>query len=164
MTNRLEREGSVGQVPPGEQMTDDPPSGDQHQRGDRAVEFRVAARLENLAMLRTLVGAVGTFEDLDFDAVADLRLAVDEVCTRLIRSATPGATLVIVVDAQDDKLVVDASATCQNYDVVTPGSFSWHVLTSLADDVRTFRDGRGPEEGGGVFGITLTTRRAGSAR
>ena len=96
--------------------------------------------------------------------MADLRLAVDEVCTRLIRSATPGATLVIVVDAQDDKLVVDASATCRNYDVVTPGSFSWHVLTSLADDVRTFHDGHGPEEGGGVFGITLTTRRAGSAR
>jgi serine/threonine-protein kinase RsbW len=144
-------------------MSDARLSAGQHDRGDRAVEFRVAARLENLAMLRTLVGAVGTFEDLDFDAVADLRLAVDEVCTRLIRSAAPDATLVIVVDPQDDKLVVDASAMCRNYDVVTPGSFSWHVLTSLADDVRTFRDGRGPEEGGGIFGITLTTRRAGTA-
>ncbi len=143
-------------------MTESEPRGDQ--RGDRAVEFRVAARLENLAMLRTLVGAVGTFEDLDFDAVADLRLAVDEVCTRLIRSAVPGATLVMVVDPHDDKLVVNASATCRNYDVVTPGSFSWHVLTSLADDVHTFRDGREAEQGGGVFGITLTTRRAGSTR
>jgi serine/threonine-protein kinase RsbW len=45
---------------------------------DNTVEFRVAARLENLAVMRTLVAAVGTFEDLDFDAVADLRLAVDE--------------------------------------------------------------------------------------
>ena len=78
-------------------------------RGHRAVELHVAARLENLAMLRTLVGAIGTFEDLDFDAVADLRLAVDEVCTRLIRSATPDATLIVVVDPQDDELVVDAS-------------------------------------------------------
>jgi len=43
----------------------------------RSVELRVAATLENLAVLRTLVAAVGTFEDLDFDAVADLRLAVD---------------------------------------------------------------------------------------
>ena len=145
-------------------MTDSAVRGGQEHHGDRAVEFRVAARLENLAMLRTLVGAVGTFEDLDFDAVADLRLAVDEVCTRLIRSATPDATLVMVVDPQDDKLVVNTSATCRNYDVVTPGSFSWHVLTSLADDVHTFRDGRGSDEGGGVFGITLTTRRAGSTR
>ncbi|MGB9304751.1 MAG: anti-sigma factor, partial [Mycobacterium sp.] len=36
-----------------------------HQRGHRSVELQVAARLENLAMLRTLVGAIGTFEDLD---------------------------------------------------------------------------------------------------
>ena len=134
------------------------------QRGDRAIELRVAARLENLAVLRTLVGAVGTFEDLDFDAVADLRLAVDEVCTRLIRSATPDATLAIVVDPRDDELVVEASAPCDNYDVVTPGSFSWHVLTSLTDDVQTFHDGNEPDGGHGVFGVTLTTRRAGADR
>ncbi|EJO88378.1 ATP-binding protein [Mycobacterium colombiense] len=133
-------------------------------RGHRAVELHVAARLENLAMLRTLVGAIGTFEDLDFDAVADLRLAVDEVCTRLIRSATPDATLIVVVDPQDDQLVVEASAACDTHDVVAPGSFSWHVLTSLADDVQTFHDGREPNETGSVFGITLTARRAASSR
>jgi hypothetical protein len=61
--------------------------------------------------------------------------------------------------------VVEASAECKTFDVVTPGSFSWHVLTSLADDVQTFHDGREPAaEPGGVFGITLTTRRAGAAR
>ncbi len=79
-------------------MTDGERRGESHQRSAGAVEFRVAARLENLAVLRTVVGAVGTFEDLDFDAVADLRLAVDEACTRLIRSAAPDATLVVVVD------------------------------------------------------------------
>jgi anti-sigma regulatory factor (Ser/Thr protein kinase) len=145
-------------------MTDAVQAGRNQQRGDHSIELRVAARLENLAVLRTLVGAVGTFEDLDFDAVADLRLAVDEVCTRLIRSATPDATLAIVVDPRDDNLVVEASATCRTYDVVTPGSFSWHVLTSLADDVQTFHDGLDPAEPGGVFGISLTTRRAGAAR
>jgi len=128
------------------------------QRGERAIELRVAAKLENLAVLRTLVGAVGAFEDLDFDAVADLRLAVDEVCTRLIRSAIPDATLAIVVDPREDEIRVEASAACDTADVVTPGSFSWHVLTSLTDDVQTFQNGDG------VFGITLTTRRADSHR
>src|SRR6185369_9812078 len=70
---------------------------DSGHRSPRSVEVRVAAKLENLAVLRTVVGAVGTYEDLDFDSVADLRLAVDEACTRLIRSATPDATLVLVV-------------------------------------------------------------------
>src|ERR1700748_2778574 len=164
MTNRLEHKGSLGQTLPEGPMTAAEKPQKNEQRGDRAVELRVAARLENLAVLRTLVGAVGTFEDLDFDAVADLRLAVDEVCTRLIRSATPDATLVVVVDPLDDELIVEASAACDTHDVVAPGSFSWHVLTSLADDVRTFHDGREPNETGSVFGITLTARRAASSR
>jgi anti-sigma regulatory factor (Ser/Thr protein kinase) len=132
-------------------------------RSDRSVELRVAAQLENLAILRTLVAAVGTFEDLDFDAVADLRLAVDEACTRLIRSAVPGSTLLLVVDPRDDAVVIEASTTCNSRDILAPGSFSWHVLSSLTDDVRTFSDGRGPEEGR-IFGISMTARRASSLR
>jgi anti-sigma regulatory factor (Ser/Thr protein kinase) len=158
MTNQLEREGTVGQTMLGGPMTVAAKTARDQQRGERAIELRVAATLENLAVLRTLVGAVGTFEDLDFDAVADLRLAVDEVCTRLIRSAVPDATLEIVIDPQGEELRVEASTTCANEDVVTPGSFSWHVLTSLADDVQTFQTGEG------VFGVTLTTRRAGTHR
>jgi anti-sigma regulatory factor (Ser/Thr protein kinase) len=128
-------------------------------RSDRSVEFRVAAKLENLAVLRTLVAAVGTFEDLDFDAVADLRLAVDEACTRLIRSAVPDSTLLLVVDPQDDAVIIDASTTCKTSDILAPGSFSWHVLSSLTDDVRTFSNGQDPAERR-VCGISMTTRRA----
>src|SRR6478735_12294549 len=114
-------------------------------RGTRSVELRVAAKLENLAVLRTLVAAVGTFEDLDFDAVADLRLAVDEACTRLIRSAVPDSTLLLVVDPQADAVVINASTTCKSPDILAPGSFSWHVLSSLTDEVTTFSDGQSPE-------------------
>ncbi|MFV0493620.1 anti-sigma factor [Mycobacterium sp.] len=141
-------------------MTDADVRMEKRTRGYRAVELTVAARLENLAVLRTLVGAIGTFEDLNFDAVADLRLAVDEVCTQLIRSATSGATLTLLVDPREDEMVVEASAACETPDVVAPGSFSWHVLTSLADDVQTFHDGSEPGVPGTVVGISLTARRA----
>ena len=134
-----------------------------HQRGDRSVEVRVSAQLENLAVVRTVVAAIGTFEDLDFDAVSDLRLAVDEACTRLIRSAMPDSTLVLVVHPRDTEVVVEASTTCKSQDILTPGSFSWHVLSSLTDEVKTFQDGRGVEEGR-LFGISMTTRRASSLR
>src|SRR5689334_10426746 len=76
---------------------------------DDQVEFKVAAKLENLAVVRTLVSAVGTFEDLDSDTVADLRLAVDEACTRLIRSSVPGASLTVIVRPLLDEVVIDAS-------------------------------------------------------
>lgn len=127
--------------------------------GGRSVELRVAAELENLAVLRTLVAAVATFEDLDFDAVADLRLAVDEACTRLIRSAVPHSVLLLVIDPREDAVVIDASTTCKSPDILAPGSFSWHVLSSLTDEVRTFQNGQGPEDAQ-IFGISMTTRRA----
>ncbi len=145
-------------------MVDSDIPDDGHLSADRSVELRVAAKLENLAVLRTLVAAVGTFEDLDFDAVADLRLAVDEACTRLIRSAVPDSTLVVAVHPRDTEVVVDASTTCQTTDVLAQGSFSWHVLSSLTDDVQTFQqNGQGPAEGQ-IFGISMTTRRASSLR
>ena len=144
-------------------MSDDQKDHGGGRRSARSIEVRVAAKLENLAVLRTVVGAVGTYEDLDFDSVADLRLAVDEACTRLIRSAAPDATLVLEVHPLADQLVVDVSAACSSPDIVVPGSFSWHVLSSLTDDISTFNDGYGSEDAR-VFGISMTTNRASSLR
>jgi hypothetical protein len=49
---------------------------------------------------------------------------------------------------------------------VTEGSFSWHVLSSLTDDLQMFHNGssEGASPDGRVFGITLTTRRAGASQ
>ena len=129
---------------------------------DNEVEFRVAAKLENLAVVRTLVAAVATFEDLDMDTVADLRLAVDEACTRLIRSAVADATLIVTVRSGEDEVKIDAATTCTTLDIMAPGSFSWHVLSSLTDEVSTFQDAE--QSDGGVFGISMTTRRVSSLR
>ena len=130
--------------------------------GDRSVELTVGATPENLAVLRTLVAAVAAFEDLDLDTVADLRLAVDEACTRLVRSAAPGSKLRVIVDPSDDAIVIHASARCTvegaESPVVEPGSFSWHVLSSLTDEVSTFTDGDAAD-GIQVLGISLTARR-----
>lgn len=130
---------------------------------DRSVELQVQAALENLAVLRTLVAAVAAFEDLDLDAVADLRLAVDEACTRLIRSAVPGASLRVVVEPSREAVVIHASARCMvdgsaEASAVERGSFSWHVLSSLTDEVSTFADGQAVD-GSQVLGISLTARR-----
>lgn len=136
----------------------------ERQPTNRAVELRIAPRLENVAVVRTLVGAVGTFEDLDVDTVADLRLAVDEACTQLVRSASPESTLVVVIDPQDAEVVVHTSAVCEADDVIGTDSFSWHVLTALTAEPKIFRDGSEPDNGRGVFGVTLTARRVGCVK
>ena len=132
-------------------------------RDDRSVELIVAASAESLAVLRTLVAAVAAFEDFDLDAIADIRLAVDEACTGLIRAAVPGSRLRVVVDPANDAVTIRASARCAVDDnrgtaVVKPDSFSWHVLKSLADEVSTFAD---EQDGDGtqVLGVSLTSRR-----
>ena len=126
------------------------------------VEVRVAARLGNLAVLRVIVAAVATHEDLDFDAVCDLKIAVDEACGRLITSAVPQATIHLVIDPRDDELVIKVSASCHTADVLMPGSFSWHVLTSLTDEVSTFQGGVVPGAPGRVFGIMMIAKRRSS--
>lgn len=145
-------------------MTDIDSDRAQRSCSERAVELRVTPRLESLAVVRMLVGAIATYEDLDVDTVSDLRLAIDELCTQLIRSAAPGAMLTVVIDPHDDHVTIQASAAGDGAGVLIPGSFSWHVLTSLVDDVQTFRGAHESDNAGEVFGVTLTTRRADSRR
>ena len=123
------------------------------------VEFLVPARLESLAVIRTLVSALATLEDLDLDAVADLRLALDEACTALIRSSVPNSRLTITVRPREHDVWISVSAPCVEDDVLRPGTFSWHVISSLTDDVETFRDGAEVGDPASIFGITMTARR-----
>lgn len=140
----------------------------QGSHGVNPLEIRVPARLENLAVLRTVIGAVATFEDLDLDSVADLRLATDEACTRLIRCADAGATLLVVIDADPTRIKIEVSTAVAADDVesVLPqSSFSWHVLTSLTDDIETFHRPRDGHDGAVLdVAVALTTRRVSPER
>jgi serine/threonine-protein kinase RsbW len=128
------------------------------------VEFIVPARLESLVIIRTLVSALGTLEDLDLDAVADLRLALDEACTALIRSSAPNSRLTVTVRPREQDLWISVSVPCVEDDVLRPGTFSWHVISSLTDDVETFRDGAEVDDHARVYGITMTARRLDPSR
>jgi hypothetical protein len=125
---------------------------------DRMVDLRTAADLDNLALIRALVSAAATFEDLDLDTIADLRLAVDQACTLLIRAALPNSLLVIELCSTTELFVIDVSTTTDSEDVVSPGSFSWHVLSSLTDTLRVFQR---PAHAGAhaLNGISMAIRR-----
>ena len=73
--------------------------------------------------------------------------------------------LVLEIDPRPADVVVKVStATTNTDDILSPGSFSWHVLSSLTDDVRTFRDGTEVDGVEPIFGIALTTRRVSPPR
>ncbi|AYM44688.1 ATP-binding protein [Mycobacteroides chelonae] len=126
---------------------------------DQSLTFQIAARLDNLAMIRTVVGAAATFEDIDIDTVADLKLATDEACTRLIRASVSEATLTVRLDFHSDRLGIVASAQCLPGDVFPIDSFSWHVLRSLVDHIEVFERDRSADETGRTVGVTMSTGR-----
>lgn len=126
---------------------------------DRSLTFQIVARLDNLAMIRTVVAAAATFEDVNMDTVADLKLATDEACTRLIRASVPEATLTVRLDFHSARLGIVAFTHCLPGDVFPLGSFSWHVLNSLVDHVETFERDHSASSAGRIVGITMITGR-----
>ncbi|GAA0282384.1 ATP-binding protein [Cryptosporangium japonicum] len=60
---------------------------------DNAVEVICPATAEQLPVLRAIATSIALRADADLDLVADLRLAVDEACTALVRAAGSGEPL-----------------------------------------------------------------------
>jgi serine/threonine-protein kinase RsbW len=126
---------------------------------DRSLTFEMAARLSNLAMIRTVVGAATTVDDIDMDTVADLKLATDEACTRLIKASVPDATLTVRLDFHPDRLNIAVHTHCLAGDVFPLDSFSWYVLNSLVDHVETFERSPLDDPVGRVVGVAMSAQR-----
>lgn len=101
------------------------------------VEVRVAAEPTRLAVMRAVIGDLAMRADFDVDSIADMRLAVDEVCSSLIRLADPASKLVCRFRTEDNGLSI--AAEVHSADGLEPrkDTFSWRVLSALADSVST---------------------------
>ncbi len=101
------------------------------------VEIRIAARPGQLPVLRAVVGDLAMRSDFDVDAIADLRLAVEEACASLVQLAQPGSWLSCQLSS--DAVQFAMTAEVESADGAGPrtDTFSWRVLTALADKVST---------------------------
>ena len=72
------------------------------------IRLTLPARPENIAVVRHMLGAVGQAIELSPAVVDDLRLAVTEACTNVVRHAYPGrsGTLDVVVRPEGERLEV----------------------------------------------------------
>ena len=102
-----------------------------------AVEVRVAAEATQLAVLRAVIGDLAMRADFDVDSIADLRLAVDEACSSLVRVAAPSASLLCRFEPGDDHIGVTAEVLSTDTSAPRKDTFSWRVLTALTDTVHT---------------------------
>lgn len=102
-----------------------------------SVEVRVAAEPAQLAVMRAVVGDLAMRADFDVDSIADLRLAVDEACSSLVRLASPEASLTCRFRCENDDVSVSAEVRSAEASAPRKDTFSWRVLSALADTVTT---------------------------
>lgn len=134
---------SDGAVPG--QRVDGPDAGFTPAVDDR-IRIRLAADLANLPIVRSVAGTVAALQDHDIDAISDLKLAVDEVCSTLITRAVPGTALECSFVRDGDLVCFEAMASVVGEAAIDTASFGWRVLTTLTDRVDSWagpgRDGK----------------------
>lgn len=109
----------------------EPPSHDVGAQDD--IELRLGANLVHLPIIRSVAASIAMRADFDLDAIADLRLAVDEACSTLITRADPRSTMVCRFTINDSELRFSGAVSSSSSDAPSTASFGWRVLTTLAD-------------------------------
>jgi serine/threonine-protein kinase RsbW len=117
------------------------------------VVLSVPAAGAYLGVLRTATAGLAARLQFTLDEIEDLRIAVDEACAMLLPLAIPNAELSCRFTVTDAALLVETSVPTMSSGPRLPAeSFSWQVLSALADDIEAVvRDGRAA--------IRLTKRR-----
>lgn len=128
-----------------------------------AVELRVRADASQLSIVRAVSAAIAGQADFDLDAIADVRLAMDEACSILIVRAVAGATLSCRFLTTDDELRVSISTPVTESVPGEQRSFGWHVLNTLTDSIAMSRDADPDNTDGTVATIVFTKTKVDAA-
>jgi len=121
------------------------------------VEIRVAASVTQLPIVRGLAETLVLLSDFTLDEVADIRLAVDEVCSTLIAVAAPESNLDCWFSIGVSELLVRVTGLASTEGLPDQHSFGWHVLRTLTDSVEVIQDSHDPALSG--YPTTVTFRR-----
>jgi serine/threonine-protein kinase RsbW len=129
-----------------------------------AIELHTAANASAVLTIRMVAADLAARADFDLDSIDDLRMAVHEVCTMLVRIAAPNARLSCRFTVRPDRVELVAEVDVADVaDPLPPGSFSWQVLKCLADEVNAFALPAEPGQYGRVC-ITLVKDTATTQR
>lgn len=109
-----------------------------------------------LAPVRVVAADLAARADFDLDAVADLRMAVDEACSTLATLARPGDRLHCMLQVDSDRITMVARIPAQEASAIAQDTFGWRVLTTLTDEVELLSE---MKSGVSSLGIRLVKAR-----
>lgn len=103
--------------------------------GDRPipVSLGVPARHDQLPVIRLLTEMVAMHAGCTLDQVADVKLAVDQVCTLLMDASAPGTELTCRYRAVPGTFEVTVAATTTESWAPQPNSLEGRILASLTE-------------------------------
>lgn len=100
-----------------------------------AVTIEVDIMPTQIATVRAVAADLAARADFDLDAVSDLRMAVDEMCSTLATLARPGSRLHCTLRVDPDRITVIARIPKPEYSMISQNTFGWQVLATLTDKV-----------------------------
>jgi serine/threonine-protein kinase RsbW len=109
------------------------------------IALTVPARSEFVSVLRAVTASVAARLAWPYDAVDDLRLAVDEACAQLL--SLPASELTLTISATEDALDVVVATDADPGGWPPPGaeeSLAWRVVSALTDEAGFDRSDGGP--------------------
>lgn len=143
-----------------------------------------------IATVRAVAADLAARADFDLDAVADLRMAVDEACSTLATLAQPGSRLHCTLRVDPDRITVTARILAphrstisantfgisentnrisantfgisQNNFGISQNTFGWRVLVTLADEVEIIAEPYSDGSAASSLGIRLVKMRQGT--
>lgn len=98
------------------------------------VTLTLPAETSYVAVARSLAAAMAARADLAIDHLEDVRLAVDEAVSQLVRDAD--GTVTVSFTVLPDGLAIEVAARTGATAPPETGTFGWTVLAALADEVR----------------------------
>lgn len=107
----------------------------------------VPARADFVHVLRSVTASVAARLDLPYDAIDDLRLAVDEACAQLLPVGAEGSALTLRMTPTEEGLELVAEIEARGVDWPPPEaeeSLAWRLMSALADEARFERGDDGP--------------------
>ena len=99
------------------------------------VVINLPAEAGYAGVLRTTAAAVAARCNLTYDRLEDARLAIDEAFAQVIGLAQPDASVECVFEEAPGDLLFVVSAPTQLTADLPTDSFSWTVLSALADEL-----------------------------
>lgn len=123
---------------------------------DDDIEMRLGADATHLPLIRSVAGNLAIRADFDLDAVADVRLAIDEAVSTLVTRATPGSSLLCRFAVGEQDLRFTATALTDQQEAPSTATFGWRVLSTLTDTAHTWVDAASVDGHGYHVHIELT--------